>query len=306
MCGISGYAPADPSQPVDPHMIQTMTATLTHRGPDDEGIMTGPGIGLGVRRLAIVDPAGGHQPLRSEDGSVTLVCNGEIYNAPELRAQLEGAGHHFSTRSDSEVIIHLYESQGVHLLSVLRGMFAFALWDEQKRRLLLARDRLGIKPLHYARTAKGLFFASEYKAILATGEVAAQIDRQAVADLFSIGWVRTPHTLAEGVRRLPPGHLLLWSEGEPTVRRWWEPRFLPPKEMPVARSLAVGEELLEKLDETIRIHLRSDVEVGAWLSPGLDSSTVAALAARRTADPCEPSPWPSMIRTATRPRPGAA
>jgi asparagine synthase (glutamine-hydrolysing) len=285
MCGICGYATVDPAEPGDRRMLESMTATLAHRGPDDQGIMTGPGIGLGVKRLAIVDPVGGQQPLRSEDGAVTLICNGEIYNAPELRARLQGAGHRFATLSDAEVIVHLYESCGVDLLPALRGMFAFALWDERRRRLLLARDRLGIKPLHYAHTAQGILFASEYKAILATGKIAARIDRQAVADLFAIGWVPGPRTMAEGIRRLAPGHLMLWSAGESELRRWWEPRFLPVEEMPVRSGARWAEELLAKLEETVRLHLRGDVEMGAWLSPGLDSSTIAALAARSTARP---------------------
>ena len=285
MCGICGYATVDPAEQADRRILEAMTETLAHRGPDDQGFLTGQGAGFGMRRLAIVDPVGGHQPLRSEDGTVTLICNGEIYNAPELRAHLQGSGHRFSTLSDAEVIVHLYESRGVDLLPALRGMFAFALWDERRRRLFLARDRLGIKPLHYAQTAKGIFFASEYKAILASGHIAARIDRQAVADLLSIGWVPSPRTMAEGIRRLAPGHLLLWSAGDSELRRWWEPRFLPPEEMPVHSSARWAEELLEKLEETVRLHLRGDVEMGAWLSPGLDSNTVAALASRITARP---------------------
>lgn len=276
MCGICGLAPVDPRQPVDRAVLETMTATLEHRGPDGRGIHTGPGIGLGIRRLAIIDLATGDQPIANEDGSAVVVCNGEIYNAPELRAELEGRGHRFRTRSDVEVIVHLYEEAGAELVTRLRGMFGLAVWDAARRRLVLARDRLGIKPLVYAVTPRGLWFGSEAKAIVAGGGVGRAVDVQAIGDLLAFGFVMTPRTLFAGIRRLPPGHLLVWQDGVATLRRYWQPPLTAERSSRSAGEWA--EALLAKLEETVRVHLRSDVEVGAWLSPGIDSSAVVALA----------------------------
>ena len=278
MCGICGYAPADPRQPADRATIARMTATLVHRGPDGHGVHVGPGVGLGVRRLAIVDLETGEQPIASEDGAVVIVCNGEIYNAPELRAELERSGHRFRSRSDVEVAVHLYEDLGVDFVDRLRGMFAIALWDAAARCLVLARDRFGIKPLVYAATPSGLWFASESKAILAGTDLDREEDPRAIEDLLTFGFVRTPRTMFRTVRRLPAAHLLLWQDGEPTLRRYWRP---PLRAVHARRSEGEwAEALLAKLEETVRVHLRADVEVGAWLSPGLDSSGVASLARR--------------------------
>ncbi len=276
MCGICGFAAADPGRPVDRAAVERMTATLVHRGPDGDGVHTGLGIGLGVRRLSIIDLATGDQPIANEDGRIVVVCNGEIYNSPELRQELERGGHRFRSRSDVEVIVHLYEELGPDLVTRLRGMFAFAVWDAPAQRLLLARDRLGIKPLVYAQTAAGLWFGSEAKAILAGGALARDCDPLAIGDLFTFGFVRTPRTLFAGIRRLPPAHLLLWQRGTPTLRRYWR---APLDSAGTPRSEAEwAEALLAKLAETVRLHLRSDVEVGAWLSPGVDSSGVVSLA----------------------------
>jgi asparagine synthase (glutamine-hydrolysing) len=268
---------------VEAALVERMSATLQHRGPDGKGAIAARGVGLGVRRLAIIDLETGDQPIASEDGSVVTVCNGEIYNAPELRGELEANGHRFRSRSDVEVIVHLFEERGLDFVTRLRGMFALALWDAAERRLVLARDRFGIKPLVYATAAAGLWFGSEAKAVLAGGGVDRAADPLAVRSLLEFGFVLTPRTLFSGIRRLPPAHLLVWKDGAATVRRYWEP---PPD----AERSTLGEDewadaLLAKLDETVRIHLRSDVEVGAWLSPGLDSSAIASLARRALGRP---------------------
>jgi asparagine synthase (glutamine-hydrolysing) len=282
MCGICGVAAADARRPIDGEIVRAMTDTLWHRGPDGEGYHVADGVGLGMRRLSIVDLATGDQPIASEDGSVVLVCNGEIYNHVELRRELERAGHRFATRSDVEVIVHLYEDRGPACVEALRGMFAFALWDVSKRRLLLARDRLGIKPLHYAVAADGLYFGSEAKAILASDAVVPTLDTAALHELFTFGFPLAPRTMIEAVRRLPPAHVLTYQAGAMTMSRYWDSR--PPRDVEPARSADEwAEALFACLDESVRLHMRSDVPVGAWLSPGLDSSGVVALMCRHAA-----------------------
>jgi asparagine synthase (glutamine-hydrolysing) len=262
-----------------------MTVAVRHRGPDGRALHVAPGIGLGIQRLAIVDIETGAQPIGNEDGTILVVCNGEIYNHVELRAVLESRGHWFRTRSDVEVIAHLYEDQGLEAVGHLRGMFSFALWDGGRRRLWLVRDRLGIKPLHYAAGPDGLYFASEIKAILASGIDPGALDTCALDAVFAFGFVFDPRTMFAGIRRLPPGHWLVYQEGQTLVRQYWQ--------LPLGRAApGVGsrdaatsvERLRAKLEETVRLHLRADVPVGAWLSSGLDSSTVVALA-RRMANP---------------------
>jgi len=288
MCGICGVVTADASRPIDGPMLERMTDVLRHRGPDGRGFHVAPGIGLGVQRLAIVDLETGDQPIAGEDGTIALVCNGEIYNSPELRIELEDRGHRFRTRSDVEVIVHLYEEQGVECLHRLRGMFAFALWDGRKGRAMLARDRLGIKPLHYAVTPAGLYFGSELKAVLASGCITRDVDVRALDDLFTVGFVIAPHTLLKSIRRLLPGEYLLYQGGDVSTHRYWRPRF-PPRGSPLpARSADEWAEcLLAKLDECVRIHLRSDVPVGAWLSAGVDSSGIASLARSAAGGPLQ-------------------
>lgn len=288
MCGICGVAMRDPKGPVDEPMLERMTAILRHRGPDGRGFHRAPGVGLGVQRLSIIDLHTGDQPIASEDGSVTVVCNGEIYNSPELRVELEGRGHRFRTRSDVEVIVHLYEEQGVECLHRLRGMFAFALWDRSRRRAMLARDRLGIKPLHYALTPDALYFGSELKALLASDRIARDLDVHALDDLFTLGFVIAPRTLFKPIRRLLPGEYLLYHDGVASTHRYWHPRF-PPRGAPLpARSAHEWAECLRaKLEEVVRIHLRSDVPVGTWLSAGIDSSGITSLARRLTSGPLQ-------------------
>src|SRR5262245_40010470 len=221
MCGIAGIACRDPRRPMDVDRLRRMTQSLQHRGPDADGTYLGPGIALGMRRLSIVDLATGDQPIASEDGSVVVVCNGEIYNAPELRAGLIARGHRFRTASDVEPIVHLYEDGGADSIRFLRGMFAFALWDARSRTLMLARDRFGIKPLHYAERPDGLAFASEYKALVAGGLVRPALDAAAVSELFQFGFVSGARTMARGVMRVLPGRYLLYRDGSLHERAYW-------------------------------------------------------------------------------------
>jgi asparagine synthase (glutamine-hydrolysing) len=288
MCGICGIAWSDAKRPASAETLKRMSDSLRHRGPDSEGFLAAPGIGLGFRRLSIVDLKTGDQPISNEDGSVTVICNGEIYNHVELRRRLVAAGHRFATASDVEVIVHLYEDHGPDFVLYLRGMFGLALWDARRQRLILARDRLGIKPLHYAITADGLFFGSEQKAILASGAVEPEPDLQALGQLLSYGRIIAPRTIVTGIRRLPAGHTLTWSEGRVDIRQYWEAMF-PARDgydhSVTDQDWADG--LRDKLTESVRLHLRSDVPVGAWLSAGIDSSSVAALMSRLVPPPVQ-------------------
>jgi asparagine synthase (glutamine-hydrolysing) len=290
MCGITGVAYRDRERPIDAALLARMTAILRHRGPDSEGFHRAPGIGLGVRRLSIVDLSTGDQPIANEDGSIIVVCNGEIYNHVELRETLVARGHRFRTASDVEAIVHLYEDHGADFVLHLRGMFGLALWDAPRRRLILARDPLGIKPLHYAITADGLYFGSEQKAILASGAVSPDLDLRSLRQVFEYGHALAPRTLVEGIRRLGPGCRLTWLDGSERIEAYWEPSFPMQDEYDLAASEAAwAERLRERLTESVRLHLRSDVPVGAWLSGGIDSSSVAALMSRAL-----PGPIPSF------------
>ena len=278
MCGICGVAFSDPLRVAGEATIERMLAPIAHRGPDGRGSARLSGAALGIRRLAIIDLETGGQPLANEDGTITLVCNGEIYNAPELRAALLGAGHRFRSRSDVEVIIHLYEDAGVECLAKLRGMFSLALWDGRRRRLMLARDRFGIKPLVYAANSDAVWFASEAKAILAAGVAGGEADPGAIDDLFRFGFVAGPHTLFSNIKKLPPAHFALYQGGTLSLGRYWA----MPEDRDRSRWGAGewAEAVRAKLEETVRVHLRSDVPVGAWLSPGVDSSAVTSLSMR--------------------------
>ncbi len=281
MCGIAGIAFTDPARPVDPAVLRRMTDILRHRGPDGEGFLEAPGAGLGFRRLSIVDLVTGDQPIANENRSVTVVCNGEIYNHRALRERLSAAGHRFATASDVEVIVHLYEDVGDAFVEHLRGMFALALWDAKRARMLLARDRIGIKPLHYAVTGDALVFGSEQKAILASGAVAAEPDFVAMRQLLTHGRVSSPRTLVAAIRSLPAGHLLSWSAGSVETRQYWDATF-PPRDAYDRRRPPAdwADELRARLESAVRSHLQGDVPIGAWLSGGIDSSAVAALASR--------------------------
>jgi asparagine synthase (glutamine-hydrolysing) len=283
MCGIAGIINTEPNSVVEAATIHRMCQTIVHRGPDDEGIYAKGGVGLGMRRLSIIDLAGGHQPVHNEDQSVWIVFNGEIYNFPELRPELEARGHHFYTNTDTEVIVHLYEDFGADCVQKLRGMFAIALYDERRRRLLLTRDRLGKKPLHYAIHNGRLLFASEIKAILAVAPELAEVNPQGLLGYFSFGYIPDPETAFVRIHKLPPGHWLELADGKSTVRQYWD---LPAYG---AHEPASEEECLEELEhrlaEAVRIRLIADVPLGALLSGGTDSSTVVALMARASSKP---------------------
>src|ERR1022692_4639622 len=224
MCGIAGIVTWEKGRRVTSPLIHQMCETLVHRGPDDEGIHVEGGVGLGMRLLSISDAAGGHQPVHNEDKTVWIVFNGEIYNFSDLRRELESRGHRFYTNTDTEAIVHLYEDLGSECVKKLRGMFAFAIYDERRRSVLLARDRLGIKPLHYAWHDGDLLFGSEIKAILAAAPELKEIDHSALLDFFYFGYIPDPHTAFTNIRKLPPGYLIEFSAAcrEPQVRQYWD------------------------------------------------------------------------------------
>jgi asparagine synthase (glutamine-hydrolysing) len=288
MCGICGIVETDRRRPAATGAVGRMTDRLRHRGPDGEGRFTGEGLALGVRRLSIVDPEGGDQPIASECGRITLVCNGEIYNAPDLRRELESRGHRFAGGSDVEVIVHLYEELGREAIHRLRGMFAIALWDDRSDTLLLARDRLGIKPLCLGRGPRGeLCFASEAKGVLASGLIDARLDPRGLADAAAFGGPVDDRTLFEGISQLRPGEALEFRRGD--LRRWiyWDVPMSADGERERRPDGEWVERFAHKLDEAVRIHLRSDVGVACWLSPGIDSSSVAHLALESRSDPLD-------------------
>ncbi len=281
MCGIVGvYAKRGV---VDAQTIRAMNAVLVHRGPMDEGYMFRRHVGLGMRRLSIIDVAGGHQPVYNEDRSIAVVLNGEIFNYRELGEELLKRGHRFSTASDTEVIAHLYEERGAECLSQLNGMFGIAIWDDRKQTLLVARDRLGVKPLYYYEDAGWLAFASELKALLVCDFVPRRPDRSAIADFLALRYVRAPRSPFEGVRKLLPGHYVTADASGVSQSRYWN---LADHTSPLALSEADAVERLRwLLQDSVRIRLRSDVPVGAFLSGGIDSSTITAYAARQSSAP---------------------
>jgi asparagine synthase (glutamine-hydrolysing) len=282
MCGIAGIASDTPGS-VDTETIHRMCQAIVYRGPDDEGIFVKDGVGLGMRRLSVIDLAGGHQPVFNEDGTVWIVFNGEIYNFPELRKELEGRGHRFYTHSDTEVIVHLYEDLGADCVHKLRGMFAFALYDERHHRLLLARDRLGKKPLHYALSHGRLLFGSEIKTILSVAPELAKLNSDALLQYFYFGYIPDPATAFAPIQKLPPGHVLEFEAGKIQVRKYWDlPEY---GTYSPANEEDCLEELEHRLAEAVRIRLIADVPLGAMLSGGTDSSTVVALMARASSRP---------------------
>src|SRR5262245_46976096 len=274
MCGLTGIFNYRTLEPVSRRVLQAMNDTLVHRGPDDEGFYIADEIGLGHRRLSIIDLAAGRQPMTNEDGSVWVVFNGEIYNFAELHGLLESKGHRFKTRSDTEVIVHLYEEKGEECFRELRGMFAIAIWDQRRKKLVLARDRVGKKPLYYYDDGSRIIFGSEIKAILQVPGIPRDIDPEAVSDYFSLLYVPAPKSIFRNIRKLLPGHSLVASEQGLHQSEYWDLSFAETDDLSEKQW---SEKLLEALREAVRIRLMSEVPLGAFLSGGVDSSSVVAM-----------------------------
>jgi asparagine synthase (glutamine-hydrolysing) len=283
MCGIAGIVSLG-ERPVALDEIRRMCAVLTHRGPNDEGIYVAPRVGLGMRRLSIIDLATGRQPVRNEDGTVWAVFNGEIYNFQNLRKDLVARGHRFTTATDTEVIVHLYEEHGERCVESLRGMFAFAVWDERRQTMLLARDRVGIKPLYYAEKGGRLAFASELKALLELPEIERAVHGPALGHVLAFLTTPATDSIVRGVRKLEPGCVLVASAAGVRVSRYWDLQWSPDYGRTEEDTVA---ELRARLEESVRLHLVSDVPLGAFLSGGVDSSAVVATMARLRPDPIQ-------------------
>ncbi len=280
MCGIAGIIHRDREHAVSPATVRAMCDAMRHRGPDDEGVFVSGRVGLGMRRLSIIDLPGGHQPIFNEDGTKVIVFNGEVYNYRELRRELLARGHKLATQSDTETILHLYEDHGVDCISRLRGMFGFALWDQSTERLILARDRFGIKPLYVVTAPWGLAFASELKALHAAKLTGGELDWNALDLFFRLGYIPAPATPFVGVRKLEPGHVLVWQDGQVRTTRYWD--------LPTDGEQAIDDverRVLEWLDESVEAHMVSDVPVAAFLSGGIDSSAVVSSMAQNGATP---------------------
>lgn len=285
MCGIAGFIDlwSAKVKPERTSVLRNMCQVIRHRGPDDEGAFVKDGVALGMRRLSIIDLSGGHQPICGEDGTVTIVFNGEIYNFKEVKEQLESRGHVFTTHSDTEAIVHAFEEYGASGVNYLRGMFVFAIWDDKTQQLFLARDRVGKKPLYYTLTPDGTFvFGSEIKSLLEHPSVQREIDPQALDAYLTLGYVPDPLSIFKGIHKLPPGNCLWFSQGEVKVSEYWDFNF---RTAPGHKETDYLDELRALLDESVRLRLISDVPLGAFLSGGVDSSTVVALMARHMDQP---------------------
>ena len=281
MCGICGLAGRD-GRGVDPARLREMNEQLRHRGPDDAGELFDGPVGLAMRRLSIIGLGNGHQPIANEDNTIHIVLNGEVYNHEQLRAELRARGHSFASDSDVEVVVHLYEDEGLKCLERLRGMFALALWDSRTRRLILARDAFGIKPLYWSEGPAGLSFASELKALMRDPGFSRELDPEALEAYLAFNSIPAPLTVFEGTRKLRPGHLLVWEEGRAEERCWARPRPVSAGAERTESADELAEELRERLRDSVRAHLVSDVPVGVLLSGGVDSSALTALAAQET------------------------
>jgi asparagine synthase (glutamine-hydrolysing) len=287
VCGICGLLALDGAGPVDGDALDAMNATMVHRGPDSAGAFVDGPVGLAARRLAIIDLEHGDQPLSNEDGTVTVVQNGEIYNHEVLHAELEAAGHRFRTRSDTEVLAHAYEQWGVGFVERLRGMFALALWDARERRLVLARDRFGIKPLFWAAAGGALAFASELKALRLAPGFREDVDPEALDAFLAFNSIPAPLTIYAGARKLPPGHVLVRERGASRIERFARPGPVPAADVRREDEATLAAELRETLRDSVRAHLVSDVPVGVLLSGGVDSSVLCALAAQESSEPVQ-------------------
>ena len=285
MCGIVGIFDIQGSTEIDRNLLSRMNESQFHRGPDEGGLHTEPGLGFGHRRLSIIDLSSGQQPMHSQDGNVVLTYNGEVYNFPDLRQELEALGYSFKTHCDTEVILYAWQAWGEACVEHLRGMFAFAIWDRPKQTLFLARDRLGVKPLFYAELPNGQFiFGSELKALKQHPLLPKEVDPTAIEDYFGFGYIPDPKTIYRGVYKLEPGYCLMIKRGQQGYRprQYWDVKFQPAS---VADAAQAGEELIERLREAVKIRMMADVPLGAFLSGGVDSSGVVALMAGLSPDP---------------------
>jgi asparagine synthase (glutamine-hydrolysing) len=283
VCGICGIATLDGGPGPDPAALARMNATLTHRGPDSDGLLVDGPVGLAMRRLSIIDLPGGDQPIANEDGTVHVILNGEIYNYRALREELVRAGHRFATQGDTEVIVHLYEDRGTRFLDDLRGMFAIALWDSVRRRLVLARDPFGIKPLHWSQSRGRLAFASELRALEQLPGFPRDLDLGAIESYLAFNSIPSPLTIYRSARKLRAGHRLVWEEGgSPRVERYARPAPVPADELRAEGEAELAAELRDRLRDSVRAHLVADVPVGVLLSGGIDSAALAALAAEES------------------------
>ncbi len=273
MCGICGLSHSTNQKP-ERTLLEKMNAAIAHRGPDSDGFHVDAGVGLAMRRLAIIDVSGGDQPIANEDESVWIVFNGECYNYPEMRAELERRGHQLTTKSDTECIVHFYEDEGDECVKRLRGMFAFALWDEKKKRLLLARDRLGKKPMYYSIQNGTLYFGSELSAVLTALPYKPEINLEAIDLYLSLQYVPDPLTAYEGIFKLPPAHTLVWENGQLHIQRYWDYTYQPKF---TASEDELAEELRARLRDAVKMRLLSEVPLGAHLSGGIDSTIIVAL-----------------------------
>ncbi len=283
MCGIAGILQLDRTQAAPPEVLERMLLSIFHRGPDEDGRLVDGELAMGMRRLSIIDLADGQQPIFDESGRYAVVFNGEIYNYRELRQELLSRGHTLRTHSDTEVIVHLYEELGPKCLEQLRGMFGIAVWDSRERTLFIARDRMGIKPLYYTCKNQSLIFGSEIKALLEHPAVLATLDLRGLANYLSLKYVPAPGTLFEGIQSLPPGHYLMVKDGGVTIQRYWDVSYAKPSK--AKSEVEYIEEATELLRESVRLRLRSDVPFGAFLSGGVDSSTIVALMAEQMSEP---------------------
>ena len=274
MCGIVGIIESDPQRPIPPRDVERMVRTLNHRGPDEEGSVLLPGVGLAMRRLSIVDIAGGQQPFANEDGTMQVVANGEIYNFPEVKEELIRRGHRFRSRSDVEVLVHAYEEWGEAFLQRIRGMFALAIWDGRTRTLIAARDRAGEKPLYYSNTPRGLRIASEIKALLSRPEVDRTVDLDAIDQFLTYEYVIAPRTIFKNIHKLLPGHYLVYRGGDLAVRRYWDAADVAVREWSEEDA---AEALRSTLSKAVRSQMMADVPIGLFLSGGIDSSAVGIM-----------------------------
>ena len=292
MCGITGAVWSDPRQAIAPDLLTKMTAAISHRGPDDSQTWSETsyrdaygnpiGVALGFRRLSIIDLAGARQPMSNEDGSVRMVFNGEIYNYQVLRRRLEGRGHTFATDGDGEPILHLYEDEGTECFQHLNGMFAIAIWDANRNRCVLARDRIGQKPLYYSVKNNQLVFGSELKSLAAVDGICEEIDPAAIDEFLTYQYIPHPGTIWKGVRKLAPGHFAIFENGELSVQRYWN--FDPSVETPIDQQAAC-ERLRELLTDSVKMRMQSDVPLGTFLSGGIDSSLITAIASQQSQTP---------------------